>query len=514
MKHEDVLGGFKPDVARQHGCAWFVWQEGNTDPSKTGGWASVGGEPAFAFASPKDLPSNVVWWTNLTKAQTWSLGKWSHIKHGGFLGPEWLTLMSEWGFPSSLEEFQQSCAFWSEVLARMAEWLSRWNAQLNNPANNSTLPPASASSQWHWGDGDLSDALADRLAWVEPKDQHHPALRAAYLEQVEQEWPHHALNGKRKLALSLPRRPHARQLLATRFPVGQFTEVPSGELPQDQDKRWEWMLGQHLPLLVRFDDITFKQGHEDLAALWWGRRGRKFSGAIMEPVWMPAEEALQMSEFIDAYPQVFLRAPGWRRLDDVPFWPNMDEDPILDNSLLGGLLGEALWRAASTPARTLTKRVKSGVSPRMIWWRSADRRACFLAAKKVHESGFLVMSYGQGVVHAAFDPSTTLLADWEKLVKEVRVSPPLAIASTLPQPSTLDALSMGRWLKSDNSLEPFLLLDRLLWPWLGPQKSALKPILEHAMRSLINRPAPTPEWSTQWKTQLKARAKEGIQFIT
>lgn len=120
MNQNDVVDAFKPDLSRKYGCAWFIWgaEGGVRQPEKTGGWASIGGDPAFQFHSPHDLPKDVVWWTNLSKPESWSLGRWSHIKHAGFLGPHWLSLMSEWGFPTELEDLKIACAAWSEIFAR------------------------------------------------------------------------------------------------------------------------------------------------------------------------------------------------------------------------------------------------------------------------------------------------------------------------------------------------------------------------------------------------------------
>src|SRR5690606_337657 len=111
------------------------------------------------------------------------------------------------------------------------------------------------------------------------------------------------LQGKRKLALVLPRRPHAHKVYTTRFPKGSFQEVIPAELPQEKDKRWAWIAKSTRPLLVRIDEILFKPGQEQLGALWWGRRGQSFSGSMMEPIWLTGEEALEMSQYIDAYPE-------------------------------------------------------------------------------------------------------------------------------------------------------------------------------------------------------------------
>lgn len=506
MNQNDVIESFKPDFARKHGCAWFVWEDDEHDPNKTGGWASIGGEVAFQFTRVKDLPKDVVWWTNLTKPQAWTLGRWAHFKHGGFLGPEWLTLMSEWGFPHDLEQFKKSCSLWSETLARLSEWLSRFATRSGQ--DNAPLP------HWAWGDGDFCEALAERLSWQQPVSSHHVALSQAYLEQVPQEWPHNALNGKRKLALVLPRRPHAKKVYNARFPKGPFEEVLPAELPQDKDKRWMWVAKATRPLLVRIDEISFKPNQEKTGSLWWGRRGQRFSGSMMEPVWLTGEEALEMCQWIDAYPEAILQGQSWDSMPEVPLWVSMEEDALWDNSIVTGLLSEILWRAAATPVRTATKRIKSGVSPQMIWLRATDKKECFRLAHALQDKGLIVLSYGEGVVNVAFDPKVTLVSDWEDILDKTLIRAPLTIAPSLSVPDGFSSKSVDRWLKKQGSLEEFVMLDRLLVPWLGPQKSLLKGVLEQAMRALANLKAPSTEFATTWKKELKSKTKQAVSALT
>lgn len=518
MNQNEVANAFQPDFSRQHGCAWFVWPAGSAvhEPEKTGGWASIGGEPAFQFQRASDLPKNVLWWTNLSKSEAWSLGRWSHIKHAGFLGPDWISLMSEWGFPKEIDELKIACSSWAEVLARMAEWLNRWNSKMIASSSDEPNP------DWSWGDGDFYEVLSDRLGWFVPKDQSHPALSVAYCDQVDQEIPAMHLSSKRKLFVSLPRTQHARFLWNTRYPSGSFKEITPTQWPSSPSDRWAWIAQQQNPILIRFDEVRWRTGFEREAQLWWGLRGRRFAAAAMDPVWMTGEEALEMQPLIDADPAACLQASGWTSIPSIDRWPLDDRGVLFDNSLVTGLLCEGLWRAAATPIRTPTKRIKSGVSPRAVWWRAADRRRCYQMAKIFQEKGFDVLSYGQGGVCVLFDPDTVLMQDWVDALEKSGARAPLSLALHLSMDGSFNDVSVDRWLKKTGTMENWLFLDRLLWPWMGREKSALKPILEHAMRSLggLTPPASsapnaiTPdEWARQWKNELRLRAKQAVQEI-
>lgn len=514
MKQNDVVDAFKPDFSRKHGCAWFVWGSESTvrQPEKTGGWASIGGDPAFYFSSPDELSKDVIWWTNLSKPEAWSLGRWSHIKHSGFLGPQWLTLISEWGFPAELDMLKISCAAWAEVLARLGNLLSRWNARyVDKTKKDNTV-------SWEWGDGDFSDALAERLNLNTDRSQSHPVLETAFCDVIENELPVSSLVGKRKVTMSLPRVEHARKILGTRYPVGDFTEVPLAEWSADIERRWDWLNKQTLPVLVRFEDIQYRVGMERKAQLWWGLRGRRFAGSMMEPVWLTAEEALEMHEHTETYPTAALRAKGWTRMNDIEEWPNVPSNFAYNNSIVAGLMQEALWRAAATPVRTPTKRIKSGVSPRAIWWRSADRRACFQVAWIFQEKGFYIHSYGEGVVTLVFDPKTVLNVDWVHSIEHSQVRVPKALAHHMPITKELTSGNVDVWLKSTQEIDAWLKVDRLLWPWIGSQTKILKDMLELSLRTLASIPAPASlspeerkEWSSQWKNELMQSSRNAVK---
>ena len=508
MNQNDVLETFKPEYARKHGCAWFVWTSEHHDPDNTGGWASISGEPAFQFSRAKDLPKDVVWWTNLTKTESWALGRWAFFKHGSFLGPDWLALMGEWGQPKNLDDLKKSCSAWAEVLARLGEWLSRWSESIKEKDDKS-------HPKWSWGDGDLSDALADRLKLSADKNVYHQALAASFEETVDLEWPFATIQGKRKIILTLDRSSHAKNMLSSRYPVGNFGEVPLSELPSDQAKRWEWLANQTLPILVRFDDVVFKEGVQDLASLWWGKKGQQFSGGMTAPVWMTAEEAFQMSEWIDAYPSAFLRGQGWSRANDIQGWvsPYAEMSPVATNSIVQGLLLEALWRALSTPTRTPTKRIKSGVSPRMFWMRSYDKMLCFEEARRLQKQGFQVLSYGKGTVSVAFDAEKVLISDWQTVLSEGKIKAPMALCNDLVAENAYGDKSAEWFMKKENDLELFLMIDRLMFPWAGQKRSAVKPILEHAMRTLASVNQGNADWSADWKNDLKKEAKKGVQSL-
>ena len=541
---EQVSALFRAAPAPRHGCAWFVWTDADRDPHKTGGWMSINGQPATWFHRPQDLPADVVWWTNLETPQAWSLGRWTHIKPASFLGPDWLVLLSQWGAPQGQAETAQAVALWSEVFARLAHWLGRWCATLPGTART----PGGPSPDWSWGEGTFSEALAVRLGWVTPAPERTAllpegarsapadnestavpddgdlptvsprALDLAWLDQVRIDWPSHLLQGKRKVALSLPPLAHARRLRATRYPVGAWRPLAQGQWPSVDTDRWAWLAAQQdRPLLLRFDEAFPRPGQEAALALFWGRRGRRFPGAPQEPVWLTLEEALAARDWLMSAPVLALEADGWQAQAPEPPWPTPDpSDPLEGLSLLSAFKEEAYWRAASTPQRSPGQRKKAAPTPQAVWWRAADRLACLAAARVFQAHGFLVQAYGEGTVTVLFDPQDPATA-WGPALLESGVRVPRGLAKDLPAPTgALSPDAMDRWAKqSGQPLETWFMVDRLLWPWLGEDRAQLKTLLAQALTQVSGLPTPPDagaDWGG-WKGQVLSRSRQALQAI-
>ncbi len=506
----EIKEAFRPDFARKHGCAWFVWPaDGQHQPDRTGGWASIAGEPAFEFHRPQDLPKSITWWTNLSKAEAWSLGKWQHIKHAGFLGPQWLTLMSEWGFPATADDVKKSCAAWSEVFARLAHWLSQWAS--SEQSDPDPTPP------WSWGDGDFHEALAHRLGWTQPavNQQPHPVFADALLPQVEVPVPAYNLRGMRKLSLPRPYASHARAILSSRYPLGAFKPPANGVVPRDNDAIWAWLATSNHPILVRFDEITWRTGCETQAALWWGLRGKRFAPTVMDPVWLTAEEALDMHAYIDANPTAFLVAEGWQTGDyqDVRF-PLESQGWIHELSIIEGFLLSALWQAAASTPRYSARRQQAPATARAVWYRATDRRLLFKDALAMASSGFQVLSYGQGQVTVLFDPDKTFPVDWCPALANTGLAVPTNLSESVEQSAILSADSALLWIKQKQGLIAALNVDRLVWPWLSHENQGqLKPVMEAALKDLVAIPAPNQEWANTWRNDLIKQAKLSVKSV-
>lgn len=570
MNPADVRATARPDFARAHGCALFVFDKSTSvaKPETTGGWYSIGGEPAVEFHRPRDLPAGVVWWTNLDRAQAWRLGQWDTIKPAEFLGGDWGTMVGEWGTPRTWDEFKVVCAAWSETLGRLGEWLSRWAERLSAgapipapqapppapwaPRTSPTVPnellvpppptaaaplPPDRHPQWSWGPGSFAEALAWRLGWAQTGVPQHPALSAAYATRIDTLRPAQArpTAGSRRITLSLPRIAHAQAILASRFPLGAFTELPPAEWPREEEERWNLIASTRRPVLVRFDQVLWNGEHDRAAALWWGRRGRRFSASDMDPVWLTGEEALMVRPWVRARPEAVLRAPDWDSVSWPTDWPIPPRPGSADpadpypvgalsyNSLVSELLADNLWRAGATPARTPDLRVQPEIAPRVVWWRSADRMRTYAAAWAFARRGFDVLSWGEGTVTIQFHPTQVLAADWIAAVQESGVRVPVALAretdwiapeaARAKNPAPFSPADIDAWLKRHHGVEARLWLDRLLWPWSIPDEQKLNDLLRESAKALVATPPPSDAWGKEWTQQVALAGRAAMKSL-
>lgn len=516
---------FVSNVADKHGCIWFdenTINKGPRDPNNITGWACVGGKEPFHFNSIKELPLDIIWWTNLTRAENWSFGKLKRFKESSLFGIDLISLISENGLIS--DKRSESVKYWSEVFARSAEWLSFWSQK------NNYIP-------WDWGEGTLADALKKRILKTDkPQDlMLEMSLSKAYVEQIQCEVKQSQLQGKRQITLSLPRLKHAQRILDSKYPKDDWSLLKENEWPRTTNERIKWILGKNNPMLIEVDLISFKNlALEDsnqltVGHLWLGKRGYRLNTQIMEPVWFTEQEVLALSKFANFEIITAYISSGWEYLENIKDLYNSDDGPLIHWSVTRGLLATASWQALTSPGRDPTNRKKGLHSPRAIWLRSMDRLSCFSAALVMQASGYDVLSYGNGQVKVAFDPN----GDSVKLAKTTQQAGlilPTILAERLSIPeikdtnnilSTMEGVAnIDQWLKQkwgnkkkkNNELTPlFLDIDRLMIPWMEKDRTIMI-LKKTALRllSLSDKESNIDKW---WEEILKDQTFQSVQRI-
>lgn len=493
-----------PRFARQHGCAWFDIEPG-ADLRTAGIWVSRGGEPFERVHGVSALDPGVVWWSNLTLAQTWMVGRLAQIKDSSWLGMAWPDLLSEQGQRPDGAVVE----LWSETYARLAEWVSEL-ARVLQP-----------DRPWAWGEGRLEDVLANRWNWFVPRDRAsrpQPVLNAAWVDRVEhvppggpQQW-----SGRRRVVLGLPRAVHARQVWSSRIPAGAWTLVEEGDWPRVPEERLRWLQAQRQPLLIRVDRVEWSAGQDELGRTWLGLRGRRYAADIPEPIWMTGDEALDLARWGRFEIESAYQAERWE-YGSLPEWleGELNDSPLGETSLMLGLVAQATWQAASSPTRDPQQRTSGATEASMVWRRAADRRACFEAAQRLLARGIPVMNHGQGQVTIAADAHMPL-PELAEAIKGAGLVLPRALALQLPLQESMasdNPLDVLHWLARSGEVNALWDVDRLVAPWLGPG-TEITQLLNNAARRLARIDSSScPALGTWWRQALPAQLTRAAERL-
>lgn len=493
-----------PRFARQHGCAWFDIEPG-ADLRTAGIWVSRGGEPFERVHGVAALAPGVTWWSNLTLAQVWMVGRLAQIKDNSWLGAGWDDLLGEQGQRPEGPMVER----WSETYARLAEWFSELTRVLQ------------PDRPWSWGEGRLEDVLADRWGWFTTRDQAErpqPVLGAAWVSRVEnvppggaQQW-----SGRRRVVLGLPRVTHARQVWTSRVPAGAWELVEEGAWPGVPEERLRWLRDQRQPLLVRVDRVEWSAGQEELGRTWLGLRGRRYAADIPEPIWMTGDEARSLAQWARFEIESAYRSERWE-YGSLPDWleGEFNDSPLGEASLMLGLVAQATWQASSSPTRDPQHRTLGATSSAMVWRRAADRQACFEAARRLVGAGIPVMSHGQGQVTIAADAHMPL-PELAGVIKGAGLVLPRALAMQLPLSESLSPdqpLDVLHWLGRSGEPNALWDVDRLVAPWLGPG-TEITQLLNNAARRLARVDSSAcPALGTWWRQALPAQLARAAERL-
>lgn len=495
---------FLPDFAEKHGCAWFVFGGDQRDPNRAGGWASIGGQTVFRFSSWKELPEDIVWWTNLSKQETWAIGKFGRFKDHNVFGLDWHGWLSEQTVLSQ-ENLTDVVSGISETFSRSAYAYSQWCQQQDQPI-------------WTWGEGSVPDLLAIRLNALsenEPKPQ--PVLSAAFFDQIKQPLNSQELVGKRRLVVSLPRHLHVQNLWRARIPqTGQWSLLDYSLFPGGTDHSARWLADQATPLLVKIGEPIWRPGESERGIFWLGTRGKRFHGAEFEPIWMTGEDALSLSRFAEF--QLLSVYVGKKWEEASPSDPlnvlNM-KDPLAAYSNTWQLRSSSAWRALATPTRDPKHRNKAFSNERILWMRALDRRLCFEAAYQLQEQGFEVEAYGDGQAVLLLNPKDDPV-QWASAIRQAGWCLPMGLAKAIPMQKNddfNDFLALDHWLKRTGGMASRWNVDRLVAPWSSSVGSVRDVMVKAAQDLMGLSTEEVPHWANNWKDLLMAQARLSVNRL-
>lgn len=497
--NEDLnrIDPFDNNNLSKHGCAWF--EEDNPtrtgkDATQLGGWACIAGSEPFYFNNVKELSIDVIWWTNLNKAENWRLGKLKRFKESTLFGIEWTSLISE---TSLKEKRSEIVKYWSEIFARSAEWLSRWQADIKG-------------TNWDWGEGSLADALRIQMLPEDKQDilEVENILAKAYCEKIDCEVPSELLQGKNALTLSLPRLKHAENIFNTLTPISEWTLINKNDWPENQEDKITWIKKLKKPMLIQIAVTQIKKSpsedenwqHISVGQMWLGKRGSLLNTKALETIWITENELINFSKFAEFEIISGYMSSGWEKVKPNESLLNNGEGPLIYWSTTKGLIALSSWQALSGTTRDPKNRRKGITTGRAVWLRAKDRLYTFSAALVLQSKGYTVLSYGNGQVTIAFDVKGSL-AHLAESIRQAGLIVPMRLVEKIEQEehefkkemnlnsekvSEIDNWMKGKWIqeyKNKERIKPlFIDIDRLILPWWDKTQNS---ILKNSAQRLI-----------------------------
>lgn len=191
----------------------------------------------------------------------------------------------------------------------------------------------------------------------------------------------------------LPQRDHARTVLSTPLPAGNFARW-EGTYPTSSSESIEWMRSLQKPGIFKITAKNFDDTFNRLI-----NYGDSPASDRSQRRWVTNEELILIAGFsevcvLDAFvaERTLLLNNLIRLLDNLP--------DAADMSLAVGLIAENIWAAAGTnnPNRTAETAETKSINPYTPFLRSMDRFLCLSAAQKIDAMGFEVVGYSTGAI--------------------------------------------------------------------------------------------------------------------
>lgn len=346
------------------------------------GWVSINGEPAMHFDSPTELPSGVVYWTNLLwhELVVCNLAKNPFFLRTDYFGGSTMqNIGKEIGACPSLMAAQDIAEQLSGLFARVMTLLNQQYAI--NPVESPTAK--------------LGDYFAKRYRKNVEMDEHFRlALLRSYQERNEVvqsrlRQTHHTLS------IRLNRFAHAMNILSVPTPdIHDWHHISQCDLPKDHLERTAWCIGSDMPILA---NVTVKPTRSKAASLL------SYGGGVgYTRNWVTQPELLWISRIASVtIHSVFRSGGGFVRHPEIDLFPEVGDFSYASTSL--GLIAESFWQGLSSPA--ISENDDPAITPRHAWWRAVDRLLCFAEASKLSSSkGWDVLSYGNGEITLRYQP--------------------------------------------------------------------------------------------------------------
>ncbi len=332
-------------------------------------WASIGGGQARRVQSIHDLPSDVIWLTNLTYNNFFRAGLHRHpnFRNEGWLRTLFNQLVAELGIdlncvsPSTTVSTIAAIAQRTVTVAQSRYAVIPKNKRLNEDFAVAMGVPRSGLPDMFYSH---FDAVAD-----------HPSVSVIHGTNYGSALP--------TVTVRRNRLRHARDVLETPVPTDSGWELERSVAPDRNDK---WLESINTPFLVKCAVSNVKPMIAEV--LSWGSGSREVREWLTDIEW----RVVRQHGDVAVSAALICKKPA-APLPQVKLLP---DGPLDELSFTYGLIAEQIWTAMTNKQHY--KGDISRYTAAAAWLRAADRMAMFDYAQKLYGRGLNVMSYGVGNV--------------------------------------------------------------------------------------------------------------------
>jgi len=360
----------------RYGCIIF-------DDYSAEAWASVAGGDPVRIKGTHELPSDVLWVTNLEWKQMRERGLEGHprFRADNFLRVRLYSIATDLGLDSDGDVIRRVRAL-SEImhhvctLASTIFGVTEFGMALAKSLRKAILSESDLES---YGSTHVDYALSNAYQPFQKCETMPP-------------------KGHKTYTFRIPRVEYAKYILGFGIPDGKWKKVI---LPQDP-KRYLEEFWFDKPIMCKI--IVRKMNDEKAAQVM------PFGfGAFNQRSWATGHEVLHLMKFGEVEVLNMLEGERYRSLKLTT--PPLD-DGMSKMIYSMGLLAEATWKSLASPK-----------TPRGVWYTSWDRLNMSKIAYEIAERGYVVRSYGSGAITVTLHPSN--YQDFLKFsIQELGLSPP------------------------------------------------------------------------------------------
>lgn len=334
------------------------------------GWASISGGPARRIQGINDLPSDVIWFTNLTYTNFF---KAQLHKHPNFRNAEWLRtqffqLVSELGVDMHSVSPHIAVSAIATIAQRVVDVAEKTYGVVPNS-------PRKFNDDFARMLGAPRSSLPNAIYGLFKPICEHPSVSVIKGVNYSQSLP--------SITLRRNRITHAREILSSQVPMDTGWEMESSVAPDGSD---HWLEKIRTPFLVKCKVSNVKPMIAEV--LSWG------AGAKSPRLWLTdVEWRIVRQHGTVQVEDAIVCKNDYIQLPQAKCIPALKGAEL---SLTYCLIAENIWTALTNPQHH--KGDETRFTAAAAWLRSVDRMIMFDYAQKLYGRGLDVMSYGVGNV--------------------------------------------------------------------------------------------------------------------